>query len=563
MRLRCALGLLAALSVAVALRAATAVDSTITAATVYLDRAVVTRTASIDLAVGEQQLVFEKLPAALVDDSLQIAGRGTAHVTILDVTANPQWLDATSNDRVRALEDELKDLQKQVRVLTDRGATLDQQQALLVAIGKAATTPPPAGKDAAIPPRPSNAEWQQLIDFYGAGFDKLAAERQTISTEREKLDAKIAAVNEQLGQLRGNHGKSVKNVTVRVSVETAGKLELTLAYTLGGARWTPAYDGRFSTADRKVALGYFGIVGQNTGEDWKGIELTLSTARPSLGGAAPELPPWVVQERQTDDEVVVLSPFSVDAKKDKGYAGGRSLAGARAKMEEASVAAAPPPAPVEARQQSATVDTQATSATFRIPTKTDVPSDNAPHKVGIATVALAAELSYQATPKLLASAFLNAAVKNDSEYPVLAGPLAVFLDGTFVANAQLKAVMPGEKFDLALGADDGLRIERKLINRVTEDLGLLTKQIRVTYEAKITVTNNKRTTEKITVKDQLPVSRHEKIELKQLAPDVKAVKPDDQGVLTWTLELKPGEKRELPLKLSVTYPRDFAVTGLE
>ena len=54
------------------------VDSRITAATVYLDRAIVTRTVTAELAAGEQSVVFENLPTALVDESLQASGRGVA-----------------------------------------------------------------------------------------------------------------------------------------------------------------------------------------------------------------------------------------------------------------------------------------------------------------------------------------------------------------------------------------------------------------------------------------------------------------------------------------------------
>jgi len=41
------------------------------------------------------------------------------------------------------------------------------------------------------------------------------------------------------------------------------------------------------------------------------------------------------------------------------------------------------------------------------------------------------------------------------------------------------------------------------------------------------------------------------------------VKPTDEGVLKWTLELKAGEKRELTVKFTVDYPNDVNVTGLE
>src|SRR5271155_2807987 len=67
------------------------VDSHISAATVYSDRAVVTRIAEIDVSPGENALVFERLPAGLVDQSLQVSAHGTASATILDVSAEPTY----------------------------------------------------------------------------------------------------------------------------------------------------------------------------------------------------------------------------------------------------------------------------------------------------------------------------------------------------------------------------------------------------------------------------------------------------------------------------------------
>jgi len=74
------------------------VDSRITAVTVYGDRAIVTRTAASDLSAGEHSLVFENLPSALVDQSLQASGRGIAGATILDVTAQTVFVEGTANE---------------------------------------------------------------------------------------------------------------------------------------------------------------------------------------------------------------------------------------------------------------------------------------------------------------------------------------------------------------------------------------------------------------------------------------------------------------------------------
>ena len=146
---------------------------------------------------------------------------------------------------------------------------------------------------------------------------------------------------------------------------------------------------------------------------------------------------------------------------------------------------------------------------------------------------------------------------------MLAGAMNVFLDGTFVATSSLRTVMSGEKFDLALGVDDGISIKHKRVNKFTEDTGLTNSGKRVTYEYLITVQNNKKTTERVVVADQVPLSRNEKIVVKLLSPDAKDVKPTDEGTLKWTLDLKPGEKRELTVKFTVEYANDVNVAGLE
>ena len=535
--------------------AVTPVDSSVTAVTVYLDRAVVTRTATVGVAAGEQELVFNRLPDGLVDDSLHVAGSGSAQATILDVATTVDWPDKVPDERVRAVQDELKAEQKQLRVLTDRGAALEKERALVTRMADAASLPGPTGKDGTTPARMAPAEMQQLLEYYRTSLDKLAQEGQELDAEKEPLNEKIAATKAKLGELNGSDGKSVKNVAVRVNVAQAGQLNLALSYALSGAQWRPTYEARVSSADRKLTLGYYGIVSQSTGEDWKSVALTLSTAHPSVGGSAPELSPWYVDRLQP-------RPMSGgrprgEYRADKSLAAG-GLVGAPyvatepVELEKFTVA--------EAR---ADVAVGATSATFRIQGLTAVPSDNGPHKEGIAQIPLTADFSYQTTPKLMAAAYLSAAVTNSSDYPILAGPMAVFLDETFVANARTKTVMPGEKFELALGVDDGIKVERKVLNRFTEDLGIITKQSRITYDILITVTNHRRDAVKLTVKDQVPVSRHEKVEVVQVAPSPDDLKPDAQGILEWKLDLAPGEKRELPLKFSVTYPNDLPVSGLE
>jgi uncharacterized protein (TIGR02231 family) len=545
-------------------------NSRISAVTVYRDRAVITRTASAQLAAGEQVLSFENLPAALVDQSLQASGRGIAGATILDVSAQNVFTEATSNDRVKELETQIKELQRQRRVLDDRGKVLEEQRGFVQRMLQASTTNGPAGPTGAAA-RPSLDEWQKLFAYSEETLGKINAEQQKLDLDREPLQAKQTALEQQLNQLKGARGRQSKTISIRVSLTTAGKLDVALQYAVPVASWTPSYDARLRSADRAIDLSYFGIVRNGTGEDWNDVALTLSTARPSLGGGAPELRPWIADVARP-----ALPPPPIAAPARPGGGGARGNAPAANQEFNTSIDGLSVTdsrlTKSEAGVLTADVEAGATSATFKIPVNVSVPGNNTTQKVAISVGRLMAALQFQSTPKMLEAAFLNANATNTSEYPLLAGPMNTFLDDTFVASGSLKTTMPGEKFDLALGVDEGITVKRRLVNRFTDDTGLTSKTKRTTYEILVTITNNKKTTEQVAFKEPTPVSRDEKIIVKMQTPQEKEigtpaspkeVTREEDGKLVWRVSLKPGEKREFPLKISIEHPIDMAVTGLE
>jgi len=527
------------------------VDSKVTAVTVYTDRAQVTRSASVELpSSGIAELVFENLPEPVQSQSLQVTGKGTAKFIILDVNAQTKHLEATPHENFNALTEELRGLEKQKRGLTDKLKGIDMQKGYLNMIRVATTQPQTEGQT-----RPTPEEWTQQLSFQAQVNEALDLEQQKIDQAKETLEAKIEAVRKQLEELVGASGRTVKQVLVRVNAEAAGQFQLSLAYQIGGANWQPTYDARITTGERSLQLGYKALVRNGTGEDWDNVKMILSTARPSLGGSAPELSPWFVdvlalnqvRRQKTAFAMAEMAPAAARASEDK-------------KLD------------VFALEASATVDSSLSSASFQVATPVSLKADNSAQKIPITQAVLPAALEYRATPKLQETAFLGAKMTNNTEFPLLAGAVSVFLDDRFVATSQLKTVMPSESFDLALGADEGISLKRRLVNRFVENTGLTSKGKRTTYDILVTVTNNKRSAEKLILAEPIPVSRHEKIEVKLLTPlereigtaeAPREISREEESKLVWRLELKPGEKREIPLKFQIEHPADLMVTGVE
>ena len=567
-------------------------ESRLTAATVYPDRAVVTRLATVRLAVGTNEVVFADLPSAIDDASVQVSAKGDVAASLLDIATRSVFVTAEPDSRVKTLEDQLLALRRDEQALQDRQAVLDSQRALLGKIEQASATPAGSPAGTTPPARPSLADDEKLLAFSAAQRGRLDTETRSLERERFDLSAKISALEAQLNGLRGKSSgrRATKTVTVRLSTVAAGQVEVSLGYALAGASWTPAYDARLASEKRQVQLDAFGSVRNATGEDWNGVALTLSTARPGLGGAAPEIAPWYVDVSRP---VLYGKLESSSMAVDRALASTSSLKPASpypaatvngfsnnimlVESETFGLPAAPPP-PAELQLATAEIASAATSASFKIATPVTLASDNTPQRVPIGSALLAAELQYQATPKLQETAYLAAYVTNRSELPFLAGALNVFLDDTFVAASRLTTTMPGEKFTLNLGADEGIGVKRQILSRFTEDTGFAARSRRTTYDVLVTLTNNKRTKERVVIKDAVPVPRDEKITVRLiepaerdlLKPEEAAAQPpklgvarDAEGKLTWRLDLRPGEKREIPLKFSIEHPADLPVTGVE
>ena len=607
------------------------VSSRVVKATVYTDRAMVTREAKADVTPGLRQITLGGLPPLLQDQSVRVAASGSARAKILEVKVDRVFLDTVSAARIAPLNQTRKTLNDEIRVLNDRLAVLTHQREFLNKITIASQES--IARELRTQ-KPSADDWGKLLGFFDAEFSKLDAESRQIEGKRGTLQEKLEAVEKELASAGGNPEKVEKLITVSLDVQGGGSLVMEASYLISQAGWTPTYDIRVSSADTLVELTYSAFVRQNTGEDWKNVHLTLSTSLPALGGAPPELQPWYVgaaeralgsvegsvRDAGSGEPLVgvniVVSGTTMGAATDvngyyrinnvpsgwqvfrvsyvgyqtinlrvnvRPYASSRADVSMQAEgvtvgvmnitAEESAVkdaarmvrkampAGAAAPAPVA--YQTAEVRESLTSASFPIAGESLVPADNTDHRVTIMIAPLGGSFSHSAAPKLQAEAFFKAALRNITDYPLLPGPMSVYVDNAFVSVSRLPAVMPGEKFDAFLGADNGVHIERKLLNKVTDVSGLFSKTRKTRYEILITAENRKKTAQSLSLRENVPVSQDERVKVEIVLPRPDEATPDANGILTWQIHLAPGEKREFRVQYSIEAPIDLTIGGIE
>jgi len=173
------------------------------------------------------------------------------------------------------------------------------------------------------------------------------------------------------------------------------------------------------------------------------------------------------------------------------------------------------------------------------------------------------EFSYTAIPKILPKVYLKGKVVNKNDYPLLEGEVNIFVDNDFVNRTYMNTIVANDTFEIALGIDESIKCEKILKNRFIESKGLFGGSRSVTYDYEIKLTNNRKTEEKISVFDQLPVAMNEKIKIELITPSKNEVKFNQDNELVWQFKLNPGETKIIPLKFIVEFPDNVNVFGLE
>jgi uncharacterized protein (TIGR02231 family) len=179
----------------------------------------------------------------------------------------------------------------------------------------------------------------------------------------------------------------------------------------------------------------------------------------------------------------------------------------------------------------------------------------------VARFELDATLDHLAVPALAAEAYLRATVTNDSALLLLPGPARIFHDGQFVGETVLETVAAGEEFELQLGVDDQIRVERELRRRRTSKAVIGgTRTIDVAYE--ITVHNHRSGQARVSVHDHIPVSTDGEIKVRSRETSPDPVERTDLGELTWELSLASGKSATIRHRFTVEHPAQVTVVGL-
>lgn len=542
--------------------------SRVSAAVVYPQGAQVTRELPISLPAGDHQVIVTDLPLDFDFDSLRVTGAADGALTIRSVDHRIDRLPPMDDpdDPVRqrieaeieALEQDLRDNEHAVRLLQ---ADTRVAQLRLDFVENLIAAEPDRMKANAEQDRAGPELWPQM-------FAALAAEADTALTARVTTEREIAALDRAGDEIREALEKkrqelvaltmpppesSIATVALSAGADLSGTL--TLTYRVQDAGWSPVYDLRLAQGDTpSLTVERHARIRQATGEAWRQVDLTLSTARPSGRVAAPELDPLIARLWSKDAELRARSGLTAPDMMKTEEEAGRPSAAQSGLPELADQA----PEPLMATPEYAQIETQGRTVQYRLPSPADVAGDGTVRQLAIDSGRFDVRLLARATPEFDSNAYLYAAVDNGFSGPILPGRASLYRDGAFVGRTQMRFLAQDEEATLPFGAVDGLTVERRVRSREEGDVGVLTTSSRRTERFELVAESARPHPVTMTVYDRVPTSEDTELDVRVTSrPEPTETDVDGKrGVLAWTFELPAGGEKRIEFGYDLDWPRD-------
>lgn len=544
------------------------VSSTIRKVTVYSDRALVSREATIKLALAPTVYVFKQLPGWVDEGSVRAA---TSSGRIVDVRVVRSYL-ARANERsfleaeaanreltsqLLALDDELKVLDAQAKQVEDIKAFSLSRLNDEVASGS-----PPASSHSGTSGSVGVGTYEAVVEFIGKKMREVAKGRRKAQALHAKLAPEVEASKRRLDELRSL--TQLEETKVFVTVQAGGGAlpdgQLQLTYMLPGATWESAHELRAESGDpTAVEVTSYAVVSQASGEDWDRAELTFSTQSSTAAVRIPELEALTLGETRATSQTIETRSASFK-RAEAAFKGQNRLWNKRVQSSDTSRNFEESyQSNFESLQvtQSKTVQIfqslqqRGTTAQFKAMSTTNVRADGRSVRVPIGHGNLKAKKAIVAAPEQSLNAAQTLDLLNDSGQSLLPGNVALYQAGAFLGVTNLDFVADGENFALFLSVADQLKLSRVLDKKRSALVRKQRTQMQLAFVVSVENLSNKAMT--LNLADRIPVSEDRDVLVSgvKIGPDAK---PDSKGILRWLLTLQPKEKRKFEIQYQIEYP---------
>lgn len=513
------------------------------AATVYFNVAEISQEAGVSLSSGTTEVVIDNVANSIYEETVQISA--PPYVTVVSVQYTTDYGKEYNKEtpEIRRISDSIILVKKQIEKLNLEKNSYVKTIELL-------------DKNKATYDKMDGGESKmdvnaliKLVEYYNSKRLEINDKIFTIDKQKEKLSDLLGELDKKskINPDKNENKKSTGKLIIQLLSTQEVKTTLKIKYLTNNASWYPIYDLRASDTSTPIDLYYKAMISQNTGIDWNGVKLTLSSGIPNQNNQAPILKTWRLDYINNRYANSVHSEFSKLISRES-----RSASQSMSSIQ--SISADYEDANFEQKTVDAVINENQLSVSFEVDALYTILSNGKQHSVVLTETKIPAFYKHYSVPKLDMDSYLIAEIKEYSKYNFLTGEANIIFDGVYVGKTIIDPNQTSEILNLSMGKDKRVSIKREKVSELstTKFLSSYKEQI---FTNDITIRNNKKEEIDLQLKDQYPVSSHKDITVELLQSD-KASNNEELGVLTWTLKLKPNETKKIRVSYKVKYPKD-------
>jgi len=154
--------------------------------------------------------------------------------------------------------------------------------------------------------------------------------------------------------------------------------------------------------------------------------------------------------------------------------------------------------------------------------------------------------------------YLVADTINAAPFPILAGSVDLYRNGSFLARHTTETVAAGARFPLSFGIEERLRAKRVVLEERERETGLISKDRRRVFSYRFYVANHLGRATELELSDHIPVSEMKEVAVSVDGPTTAGYNLDRaDGIVRWSLKLAPGEERAIDLAFHIDVPGEY------
>ena len=494
---------------------------------------------SFRIPKGSSEIVIANIAENIDESSIKIGSKSKISVLTYRFTDDEDFykveLDKKNPehklvlDSISLMEKKIKDFTFQKTSLANSIGILDKNQT----INSGSTS--------------YSKELEKLIEYYHK-------KRIDLSLQLDNVENSIAQMNTKLGKLQTKfdlNSKEMENyptgkLVVQISSESDETVNLDIKYSVRDASWRPYYDVVIPDINSKTKLMYKALIKQNSGLDWKNVELHLVSGFPNVHKQIPSLYDWNLYYQNPIP--VMRDEVYYEPQRTPAATASVSKVSAKEMVSEVSVVRA------SAFQNQLNVG-------YDLKDLYTILSNNQENSINLDVNEIPATYTYYTIPKMDKTVFLVAELDNLDKYNLINADANIVFQDTNVGKTTLNTENTENKLLLTLGDDRRISIKRDLIKDKTMEKSISSSNKEQQYAYQFTIRNNKNEKIKLRIKDQVPVATDKQIIVSMMNKG-GATYDEKTGDLIWDIVLEANETKKIDFSFKVNSLKTKVLLGL-